>query len=142
MCVICWFSFDAFNICSLCLVFVNLINMCPGVFHLGFIFLGTLWDSWTWVAISFPFLGKFSTIISSNIFSWSFFFVFFFWDSYDLNVGAFNIVLEFSEVVLISFNLFFFFPLCFIYFYRSIFYFTNPIFCPLLFYYLLPPECF
>ena len=48
-----------------------------------------------------------------------FLFVFFFWDSYDLNVGAFNIVPEVSEIVLISFNSFFFFPLCFIYFYHS-----------------------
>ena len=37
--------------------------------------------------------------------------VFLFWDSYDSNVGAFNIVPEVSEVVLISFNSFFFFPL-------------------------------
>ena len=36
-----------------------------------------------------------------------FLFVFFFWDSYDLNVWAFNIVPEVSEVVLISFNVFF-----------------------------------
>ena len=50
--------------------FFNLINMCLGVFHLGFILFGTLWVSWTWVAISFPILGKFSTIISSRIFSW------------------------------------------------------------------------
>ena len=40
---------------------------------LGFILFGTLCVSWTWVAISFPILGKFSTIISSRIFSWSFF---------------------------------------------------------------------
>ena len=33
-----------------------------------------------------------------------FLFVFFFWDSYDLNAGAFNIVPEVSEIVLISFN--------------------------------------
>ena len=35
-----------------------------------------VWDSlgsWTWVIISFPILGKFSTIISSSIFLWSFF---------------------------------------------------------------------
>ena len=38
-----------------------------------------------------------------------FLFVFFFWDSYNSNVGTFNVVLEVSEIVLISFNLFFFF---------------------------------
>ena len=70
---VCCFSLAAFNICSLCLIFVNLINMCLGVFHLGFILFGTLWVSWTWVIISFPVLEKFSTIISSSIFSWSFF---------------------------------------------------------------------
>jgi len=36
-----------------------------------------------------------------------FLFVFFFWDSYDSNVGAFYIVPEVSEIVLISFNSFF-----------------------------------
>jgi len=73
LCVICCFSLGAFNVCSLCLIFVNLINMCLGVFSLGFILFGTLWVSWTWVIISFPILGKFSTIISSSIFSRSFF---------------------------------------------------------------------
>ena len=47
LCVICCFSLAAFNICSLCLIFVNLINMCLGMFHLGFILFGTLWVSWT-----------------------------------------------------------------------------------------------
>ena len=32
----------------------------------------TLWVSWTWVAISFPILGKLLTIIFSNIFSYLF----------------------------------------------------------------------
>ena len=73
LCVISCFSLAAFNICSFCLIFVNLINMCLGVFHLGFILFGTLWVSWTWVIISFPILGNFSTIVSSSIFSWSFF---------------------------------------------------------------------
>ena len=72
-CVICCFSLGAFNICSLCLIFVNLINMCLGVFHLGFILYGTLWVSWIWMTISFPILGKFSTIITFSIFSWPFF---------------------------------------------------------------------
>ena len=72
LCVICCFSLAAFNICSLCLIFVNLINMFLEVFRLGFILFGTLWVSWSWVIISFPIFGKFSTIISSSVFSWSF----------------------------------------------------------------------
>ena len=43
------------------------------MFQLGFFLFGTLWVSWTWVAISFSILGKFSTISSSSIFSWPFF---------------------------------------------------------------------
>ena len=35
-------SLAAFNILSLCLVFVSLISMCLGVFLLGFILYGTL----------------------------------------------------------------------------------------------------
>ena len=66
------FSLAAFNICSLYLIFINLINMCLAVFSFGLILFGTLWVSWTTVAISFPILGKFSAIISSSIFSWSF----------------------------------------------------------------------
>ena len=67
--VMCCFPLAVFNIFSLYLMFANLINMCLGVFRLGFILFGTLWVSWTWVAISFPILGKFSAIISSSIFS-------------------------------------------------------------------------
>jgi len=40
--VTCCFSFTAFNILSLCLVFVSLISMYLGVFLLGFILFGTL----------------------------------------------------------------------------------------------------
>ena len=58
----------------------------------------------------------------------AFLFVFLFQDSYDLNVGAFNIDPEVSEVVLISF-IFFFFPFCFIYFHHSIFHLIYHIFC-------------
>ena len=50
LCVICCFPLGAFNICSLCLIFVNLINMCLGVFFaLGLSYLGLsgfLWLGW------------------------------------------------------------------------------------------------
>ena len=106
LCVICCFFLAAFNICSLCLIFVNLINMCLGMFHhvlfgtLGFLDLGGY------------FLPHFREVFNYYLlkyFLMVFLFVFFFWDSYDSNVGAFNIVPEVSEVVLISFNSFSFF---------------------------------
>jgi len=53
--------------------FVNLINTSLGLFCFGFILFGTLCVSWTLVAISFPILGAFSTIISSSIYSCHFF---------------------------------------------------------------------
>ena len=65
--VICCFSLVAFNILSLSLIFVSLVTMCLGVFLLGFILPGTFCACWTWLTIPFPMLGKFSTIISSNI---------------------------------------------------------------------------
>ena len=71
--VICHISLVAFNILSLSLIFVSLITMCLDVFLLGFILPGTLCASWTSLTISFPLLGKFSAIISSNIFSGPFF---------------------------------------------------------------------
>ena len=45
--VACCFSLAAFNILSLCLVFVSLISMCLGMFHIEFILYGTLCTSWT-----------------------------------------------------------------------------------------------
>ena len=72
LCVICCFSLAAFNVCSLCLIFVNLIYVSWGVSP----WVYPVWDSLgflTCVTISFPILGKFSTIISSSIFSWPFF---------------------------------------------------------------------
>ena len=72
--VTCCFSLAAFNILSLCLVFVSLISMCFGMFLLGFILYGTLCTSWTWLTVSFSVLGKFTTIISSKILSYPFFF--------------------------------------------------------------------
>ena len=72
--VICCFSLAAFNILSLCLVFVSLISMCLGIFLLGFILCGTLYTSWSLLIISFSILGKISTLISSKIFSQPFLF--------------------------------------------------------------------
>ena len=94
--------------------------------------LWVVWASWTWVAISFPMLGKFSSIISSSIFSYHFFFLFFFWDPYNSNVGVLNVVPEVSETVLIYFYSFFFIPLCFSYFQHSISQLTYLFFCLIL----------
>ena len=55
--VTCCLSLAAFNILSLCLIFVSLISMCLGVFLLGFILYGTLCASWTWL-FPFPCWGK------------------------------------------------------------------------------------
>ena len=106
LCVICCFSLAAFNICSLCLIFVNLINMCLGVFRLGFILFGTL----CFLDLGDYFLPHFRDVFNYYLLKYFLMvclFVFF-WDSYDSNVGEFNIVLEVSEIVLISFNSFFF----------------------------------
>ena len=129
----CCFSLSAFNICFfVCLIFVNLSNMCFGVFRLGFILFGTLWVSWSWVIISFTILGKFLNIISqgfSHGLFFFFFFVFFFWDPKIQMLGhltLFQRSLKSSSFLLIFFLIF---PLFFIYFYNSIFYLTYSIFC-------------
>ena len=75
LCFICCFSLASFNICYLCLTFLNLINMYLQVFHFEFILFRILWVSWNWVAISFSILENFSTIISSRILSWAFYFL-------------------------------------------------------------------
>ena len=71
-----------------------------------------------------------------------FLFVFFFWDPYDSNVVALNIVLEVSEIVLISFNSFFFFP-SLIHLFLSFYLLPHLSYLlPPCFYYWLLPECF
>ena len=105
LCVICCLSFAAFNICSLCLIFVNLINMCLGVFCLGFTCLGLS----GFLGQCDYFLPHFREVFNYyflKYFLMAFRFAFFFWDADDSIVGAFTIVPEFSEVVLISFNSF------------------------------------
>ena len=108
LCVIHCFSLAAFNICSLCLIFVNLINMCLGDFHLGFILFGTL----GFLDLGDYFLPHFREVFNCYLLIYFLMvFLFVFWNSYDSNVGVFNIVTEVCEVILISFNSFFFFPL-------------------------------
>ena len=79
--------------------------------------MGVLVSVFWWVELDFldvraDFLTKFREVFNFYLkyFLKVFLFVFF-WDSYDSNVGAFNIVPEVSEIVLISFNSFLFFPL-------------------------------
>ena len=104
--VTCCFSLAAFNILSLCLVFVTLISMCLGMFLLGFILCGT-------VCALGPdyFLFHVGEIFNYNLFKnflIPFIFVFF-WDSYNSNVGAFVIVSKVSQNILSSFHSFYFF---------------------------------
>ena len=96
------------------LIFINLINIVLGCFTLDFSCLGLSSIFWTWVAISFPILGKFSNIISS-IFSCPFF------SSSSSGTPMIQmlghlilsqIFLRLSSFLLI---IFFFFPLCFIF---------------------------
>ena len=90
------------------------------------------WKSLGFLNLGGYFLPHFREMFKYYLFKYflmPFLFVFLFWDSYDSNIGAFNIAPEVSEIVLISFNSFFFFPLCFTYFHPSIFYLTYPIFC-------------
>ena len=132
------FSFFGFNICSLCLIFVSLINMCLVVFHLGFILFGARWVSWIWVTISFPILGIFQ-LLSPQLFSYGLSFCLLLLGQH---IGAFNIVPEVPEVVLISFNSFFLFS--------SLLHLFLPFYLlphlsyllPPLFYFWFPPEYF
>ena len=99
--VACYFSLAAFNILSLCLIFVSLISMCLDVFLLGFILYGTL----CLLDLIDYFLFDVGEIFNYNLFK-NFFrpfnFLFFFWDPYDSNFGVFDMVPEVTETVLSS----------------------------------------
>ena len=81
--VICCFFLVAFNIFSLSLTFFNLINMCFGMFLLGFILYGTLLHSLQ-QSVPFPCQGNFS-YLALQIFSQDLF-LFSFWNSYNADV--------------------------------------------------------
>ena len=81
------------------------------MFLLGFILCWALCTSWTLVTIFFsedyfpP-----NRVLNYNLFKYflrHFLLLIFFWDSYNSNVGAFSVVQEISETVLISFHSFF-----------------------------------
>ena len=97
--------------------------MCLGVFHLGFILFGTLWVSWIWVAISFPILGKFSTLISSGIFSWPFFLSSSSGTPVILMLGCLTLSQMFLRLSSFPFSS------LLLYFHHSIFHLTYTIFC-------------
>ena len=70
-----------------------------------------IWNSLCFLDLGDYFLPHFREVFNYYLLKYVlmvFLFVFFFWDSYDSNVGTFNTVLEVSEIVLISFNSFFF----------------------------------
>ena len=129
--VTCCFSLAAFNILSLCLVFVSLISMCLGVFLLRFILYQIHCASWTWLTISFFMLRKFSTIISSKIFSYPFIFssssgtpiiqmlVHLIWSQRSLTLSSVLFFLFFSYFILLFRS----------YFHHFIFQLTDSFFC-------------
>ena len=127
LCVIYCFSFAAFNICSLCLIFISLTVMCLGGFHLGFILFGTLW---VFLDLGGYFLPHFREVF--NYYLKYFLIPFLFVPSgTPMTRMLEHLTLSQRSLRLSSFILilFFFFPLCFIYFHCSIFHLTYPIFC-------------
>ena len=69
-----------------------------------------VWDSLGFLDLGGYFLPHFREVFNCCLLKYylmAFLFVFFFWDAYNSNVGAFNIIPEVLEVVLISFNSFF-----------------------------------
>ena len=139
LCVICCFSLAAFNICSLCLIFVSLINMSQGALPLVY----PVWESLGFLDLCDYFLPHFREVFNYCLkyFLMHFLFVFF-WDSCDSNFGAFNIVPEVSEIVLISFTLFFFFSYLFHLFLPFYLLPQLSYLLPPLFYCWFPAECF
>ena len=126
--VTCCFFLAAFNILSLCLVFVSLISVSwlvsPWVYP--------VWDSLCLLDLIDYFLFHIGEIFNYNLFKnflIPFLLLFFFWDPYNLKVGAFDIVPEVSETILSSFHSFYFILLFRTYFHHFIFQLTDLFFC-------------
>ena len=125
--VTCCFSLAAFNILSLCFIFVSLISMCLGVSP----WVYPVWDSLCLLDLIDYFLFRVGEIFNHNRFK-NFlipFLFLFFWDPYNSNVGAFYMVPEISETVLNSFHSFYFILLFRSYFHHFIFQLTDSFFC-------------
>ena len=136
--VICCFSLAAFNICSLCLIFV--FDMCLGVFCLGFILFGTM----GFLDLGDNFLPHFREVFNYYLlkyFLMVFLFVFFFGTLMIRMLGCLTLSqrsLRLSSFLLILF-LFSFLLHLFLPFYLlpHLLYLLPPLFC-----WWFPPECF
>ena len=109
-------------------IFVNLTNMCLGVFSLWLILIGSL-GFLDLRRYFLPHLGEVFSYYLPSIFSWPFFVSSSSGTPLVRMLGHFTLAqrsLRLSSFLLI---LFFSFPLCFIYFHQFIFYLTYPIFC-------------
>ena len=121
--VICCFCLGAFNICSLCLIFVSLINMCstfglsclglPGFHGCTWLFPSSLYGNfWLLFPQIFSHALSFCRLLLGHL--WL--------ECWDIQHCP-----KVSEVVIFYFL--FFFLLCFISFHHSIFHLTYPYFC-------------
>ena len=127
--VTCCFSLVAFNILSLCLVFVSFIRcvswcVSPWVYPVQ--------DSLHLLDLIDYFLFHVGEIFNYNLFKTffiPFLFLFLFWYPYSLNVGVFDIVPEVSETILSSFHSSYFILLFKCYFHHFIFQVTDLFFC-------------
>ena len=120
LCVTCCFSLAVFNVLSLCLVFVSLINTYLVMFLLGYILYGTL-CLLDLMDYFFFHIGEIFNYNPFKKFFIPFLFPFLFWEPYNLNVGAFSFVPEVSETILSSFHSFYFTLLFRSYFHHFIF---------------------
>ena len=117
-----------FIIFSLVLIFVDLIAMSLSMFPFGFFLPGTL----CFLDLGLCFLSCVREVFSCHLFRYflrSFLSLFSFWPCHTENSGAFNVVPEVSETVLISFHSFFFVLFLCSYFHHSVLQLTFSFFC-------------